>query len=352
MNFLRLFWYTHLPVVVVVTLLVCSGCSSKSAQIPLENTAASHLGKLLFHDRRLSANGDVSCSSCHDPALSFTDGKSVAIGTLGREGTRNAPSLLDLNDLTSFFWDGREAELHDVVLQPFTNTVEMGLPDTSTLVQRIRALPEYSDLIGNTPEDFIEDRKAVATAIVTYLRSLPKASSRASRSIRSGEHSALDADEMAGLALFTGKAECSTCHTIRGTDMPLTDNRFHHTGVGFENIAGNLAAMLTQLEVLDRNGDLVGNAILTNRNISELGRFAFSRQSSDLGAFRTPSLRNVAMTAPYMHDGSVPTLQDAVERELYYRGLARGRPISLTVEEQRQLLAFLNALTDQLGSHP
>jgi cytochrome c peroxidase len=146
-----------------------------------------------------------------------------------------------------------------------------------------------------------------------------------------------------GLSLFRGKARCAHCHLTEGADAPLTDGQFHHLGISDEGIAGRTDALLAKLAKLSMP---LGDAVLSEADLAGLGRFAVSRLPKDMAAFRTPSLRNVALTAPYMHDGSVPTLEAAVDQEIYYGSLNQGRPISLTAEERRQLIAFLKALAD------
>lgn len=227
----------------------------------------------------------------------------------------------------------------------------MGLPHHDVLVGRINQSPGYKELMKNAFSDHAINSERIAQALTAYLRALPVNPTRYDVYIRSNDTTGLSHDELSGLSLFKGKAACTDCHRLDGSPATLTDNRFHHTGIGFEKVAGNITGMVARLDALEQQGVPLGQAILTNADIAELGRFAKTRRPSDLGAFRTPSLRNVALTAPYMHDGSVVTLEEAVEREIYYRSLARGRPITLTVEEQAQLSAFLRALTTENPSN-
>jgi cytochrome c peroxidase len=156
----------------------------------------------------------------------------------------------------------------------------------------------------------------------------------------------LTAQAREGLIFFQGKAECASCHRL--TDGRFTDSQFHHSGIGLIDIDGNLGQLASV--ALRRKLDVttMGSAVGEDAKLSALGRFLVSHQAEDIGAFRTPSLRNVAVTAPYMHDGSIATLEQAVDVEIYYRGLSTGRPISLTVEERKDLLAFLQSLTTEL----
>ncbi len=303
---------------------------------------------MLFHDASLSIDGHLSCASCHQPARHFTDNRPTSVGANGAVGTRNAPSLLDLPVMSTFFWDGRESRLEDVVLQPFTNSVEMGLQDHHALVGRVSGKAEYRESVKKAFGRDTINAEQIAKALTAYLKALPAEPTRYDLYVQSNGAKGLNDGEIKGLALFKGKAGCVDCHRLDGAPAAFTDNLFHHTGIGFEKVAGNITEMVRRLDRLEQEGQPLGKAILTDADVAELGRFAITRRPSDLGAFRTPSIRNVALTAPYMHDGSVPSLEEAVEREIYYRSLARGRPISLTVEEQSQLVAFLKALNTPL----
>jgi cytochrome c peroxidase len=327
--------------VTLATLSSLTACNDREARREEEMV---ELGRMLFEDTHLGADGRTGCISCHLPDYAFTDQRATSRGTGGALGTRNSPSLLDVSTVSSFFWDGRESSLEDAVLQPFTNPVEMGLASDSVLLEKIAIREEYIDHIEGIFGTRQLQTDHISKPLVSYLRSLPIAPTRYDLSLIPSSGFALSATESAGLALFTGKAGCVECHRLSGSPATLADGQFHHTGIGFERVAGNIKLMLDRLEALERDDQPIGNAILVDSQIAELGRFASTRRPSDLGAFRTPSLRNVSRTAPYMHDGSVTTLRSAVERELYYRSLARGRPITLTRTEQDELLEFLSAL--------
>ncbi len=326
--------------VVATSFLSLFSCNFEVASI---NSSDAELGRKIFNDHELSAERDVSCASCHRPDLHFSDGRPVSIGSGGKPGTRNSPSLLDSSRSLAFFWDGRETSLGHVVIQPFINPVEMGLSDMKQLATRLASRPEYSELLFRGHGALQVDETRLAAVISAYLMSLPAPDGPGFRHL--SEQTILDDEALAGLALFNGKAECGTCHVFTRGNNTLTDNQSHHTGIGFEQVAGRIAPAIAHLEEALATRTL-GHAILSDRRISELGKFTSSRRAEDLGAFRTPSLRNVAGTAPYMHDGSVPTLEEALEREIYYRNLSRDTPIQLTVEEKRALLAFLHSLSD------
>lgn len=328
----------------LLAIMALAGCSASDFD-GRDQAALVAMGEAIFSDRTFSVDQTVSCADCHRPEQYFTDGRPLSIGSNGRTSTRNAPSLLDAQVASTFFWDGRATRLEEAVLQPFTNPVELGLAHTDLAVQRINGSARYAPIVASaldTPEVQLED---IGAALAAYIQSLPLQPTRYDHYLASGGETGLTGSEAAGLLLFTGKAGCAECHSLQGTPVALTDNRFHHIGVGFERLAGNVAAMIATLEETLEAGKPLGEAVLVDPSLSEMGRFAVTRRPADLGAFRTPTLRNVAHTSPYMHDGSVPTLQAAVEQEIYYRSLSLGRPINLTSEEQMQLIAFLGALS-------
>jgi cytochrome c peroxidase len=272
------------------------------------------LGRKLFHDPLLSRDRSISCASCHDPSRAFTDGKRVAEGVHGRTGNRRTPSILNRAYGKSFFWDGRVSTLEEQVLQPIQNPKEMDLT-LGEAVERLRASPTY---VREFRASFGRDIEAadLARALASYVRSILAGASAYDRFV-SGDRDALSGEALAGLRLFRGKAGCITCHV----GPNLTDERFHNTGVG-----------------------------CTEAGCSDEGRAAVTGRPEDRGAFKTPTLRETARTAPYMHDGSLATLEDVIEH--YDRG---GRanpwldpemhPLRLTDAEKRSLLAFLQALS-------
>jgi cytochrome c peroxidase len=332
-----------LLIAIFVTLAACAPSPDKG---PASRSALVELGESIFLDASLSADRRVSCSSCHDPRRAFTDGKRTSVGVYGRVGTRNAPSLLDIATMKSFFWDGRETNLKRAVLQPFTNPREMGMPDIASLASRLEGSARYSAAFSRAfGNDAPITAEKIAASLVAYLLAIPQHENRYDNSLYPDGKRALNDEESAGLELFSGKAGCAECHRLKTAQPSFTDNLFHHAGIGFGNASGNISALISRLDTLKRDNQPIGTAILAEQDIAELGKFAVTRRPADLGAFRTPTLRNVAATPPYMHDGSIGTLAEAVDREIYYRSLARGRPISLTVEERRQLLAFLGTLS-------
>ncbi|HSK76473.1 MAG TPA: cytochrome c peroxidase [Thermoanaerobaculia bacterium] len=305
------------------------------------------LGRALFDDKRLSADGTVGCSTCHQPGHAFTDGRTVAVGVGQRAGTRNTPTLLNSAYLTSLFWDGRRESLEEQAADPLVNPVEHGLGSHDEVLAKVRADAAYVSgfraAFGVAPESIRIEH--VVKALAAFERTLVAGDSPFDRYLYGGEPSALSAAEVRGLGLFTGRARCAACHTIGEEHALLTDHEFHTIGIGQARVQSGLADRTTRLVRLSRAER--DRSILSDPEVAALGRFSVTLKPGDIGRFRTPTLRNVARTAPYMHDGSVPTLAEAVERELYYRGLEAGRPLVLTPQEKADLVSFLEALTSR-----
>jgi cytochrome c peroxidase len=276
------------------------------------------LGRRLFQDRRLSRDGTLACESCHERSRAFTDGRVVAVGIGGLAGRRNAPTLVNRAYGTSFFWDGRAASLEQQVVQPLLDPREMATtPDAVLAILRRDASYRRQFVAAFAREPQWDD---VARALAGYVRTIRSGDSRYDR-FRFGATSALTMQEQRGMRLFLGKANCWSCHS----GPNLSDERFHNTGVAFRGE-----------EFLDA------------------GRFAASQKPVDRGAFKTPTLREVARTAPYMHDGSIATLDAVVD---YYdrggnanSGLDRLiLPLRLSMEEKRDLVAFLLSLSGRIS---
>jgi cytochrome c peroxidase len=272
------------------------------------------LGRRLFFDPILSEDRTVACASCHDPAHGFAGKLAISIGVRGRRGTRNAPSLLNVAYNRSMFWDGRLASLEDQVLQPIESPQEMGsgIPEA---LRRLQLDDGYRKQFSAAFTDGITDRN-LARAIASFERTLLAGNSKLDAFKLSGKLSSLDTSERHGMWLFESKGRCWRCHSGRN----FTDNDFHNTGVGW------------------------------GKEPADLGRFMVTRKESDRGRFKTPSLRGVAHTAPYMHDGSIATLEEVVE--FYNRGGGKNPqldthliPLGLSNEEVRSLVAFLRALS-------
>jgi cytochrome c peroxidase len=314
-----------------------------SARAPLYSSQI-ELGHALFADKNLSLDRSIACASCHLEAHAFADARPVSIGVQDHHGTRNAPTLVGLASYTSYFWDGRTKTLEDQLLFPLASATEMGLTDPNDLLPRIRENADYvrafKTLDGLEPEAIrVAD---VARAISAYERSLIATANSIDRFL-GGDVAAVSPEVRDGLELFRGKAACASCHLISTHGAILTDNDYHSTGIGLAKVAPKLAALAQRLTHLPAAARF--QAAQLEPDVAALGRFLVTLDPKDIGKFRTPSLRNVSRTAPYMHDGSVDTLEKAVDIELYYRGLDLGYPIILSPIEKRALLSFLGALS-------
>ena len=306
------------------------------------------LGRQLFNDPHLSADGSIRCASCHIPEKGYTDGRRVAVGVFGKEGTRNTPSLaaLTASQDDTFFWDGRRDALDQAVLDPLTNPVEMGLRDQADMLHRVVSNSAYREEFARafSNADTNVTSQEVATALANYVRSLKQPESAYDRFALHGDTSALSPRAQLGLAIFKSKGHCADCHLLQGDPPMLTDHNFHRTGVGLDAISQNLPELTQGVITRSLQGANIGNRVATHADEAQLGRFNATQNPADIGLFRTPSLRGVASTAPYMHDGSIATLDDAIDREVYYRSLQSGHPLQLTIEERAELKAFLQSL--------
>lgn len=274
------------------------------------------LGRRLFHERRLSRDQSLSCAGCHDPKRSFTDGRSTARGVSGAPGVRNVPTLINRAWGSSHFWDGRALTLEQQVLAPILNPAELGgSPDALLSLMRSAAYrPQFVAAFERDPT--LLD---VAAALASYVRTIVSGDSAYDRFI-AGDTGALAAGALRGFDLFRTRARCTSCHA----GPLLSDEQFHNTGVAW------------------RSGTL-----------TDEGRSRVTRVRSDRGAFKTPTLRDVARTAPYMHDGSLATLDAVVE---FYAAGGTPNPeldreivrLDLSAAERRDLAAFLRSLTGKV----
>ena len=330
--------------------------------IPADNPqtpAKIALGDKLFHDQRFSTTGEVSCATCHEKEKAFTDSPlSVSEGINKLTGTRNAPTVLNAVYMKTMFWDGRSPSLEDQSLHPFINPVEMGLPDHEPILAVIRKDPEYlgafKDVFGKTGEAIT--MKEVTQAIASFERDQVMGNTPFDRWYFGGDDEAMTAAQKRGYELFINQARCVSCHTIEQTQALFTDNRFHNIGVGINDVQEDVPDLAREFVRAELTNTEVDVTVLTNKKSSELGRFAVTHIFDGLGAFKTPTLRNVAVTAPYMHDGSLKTLRDVVVH--YNNGgvtekgdrvndfLSGGiRPLNLDDQQIDDLVAFMEALT-------
>src|SRR5216683_773853 len=286
------------------------------AAIPPDNPQTPEkiaLGQRLFFDGRLSADGSVACSTCHDPARAFTDGKPTSIGIKGRLGQRNAPTILNALYNKTQFWDGRVKTLEEQAALPIVNPVEMGQPSLDAAVARIAAIPDYQDafrkVFGGPP-----NARDLLRAIASYERTQLSFDSPFDRFI-TGDSTAIDDAAKRGWELFNTRARGNKCHALTEQKRDatyFTDNDFHNIGIGI--IRHNVVALARQAEQAIKAGDTsqIDRAAIQTE-MSALGRFLITRKERDIAAFKTPDLRNVLVTAPYFHDGSQETLWDVMD---------------------------------------
>ncbi len=305
----------------------------------------------MFFDRRLSADGSVSCATCHQPARAFTDGRPLAQGIAARLGSRNTPTLLNAAYNLSQFWDGRRATLEEQAVDPFFNPLEHGLKDQEALLGLVRRIPYYrkplTAAFNIAPEEI--GISHVSKSIAAYEATLVAGGSAFDRYYFGKDQAALSPAAQRGLALFTGQARCASCHLIGKDSALFSDNRFHSMQIGLDRIAGQLPSLTARLVQARQQGAGLDQTILGHGDIAELGRFVVTLEPSDIGAFRTPGLRNVALTAPYMHDGSVATLAEAISLEADYRHALAPGQLPLGADEKADLLAFLQSLTSPIA---
>ena len=329
-----------------------TACRSIGHDTDLAAPAASltALGHAVFFDSALSSDGLVSCATCHRPERAYTDGRMRAVGSAGRTGTRNAPSLLDVGQQRSLFWDGRRSRLEDQALDPLFNEVEHGLAGEQQLLDRLRADARYpaafAAAFGEAAGETITSCH-VADALAAFERTLESGPSPFDR-FSAGQRGALPEAARQGWVIFDQLAHCTRCHlatTGAGEPALFTDHQFHSLGVGLAKVERELPRLTARVAALHRDGAPLGRDVLNDPDLAELGRFVVTLDPHDVGAFKTPGLRNVALTAPYMHDGSVPTLAEAVDLEVYSRGARDARPLILTPVQRADLVAFLQSLT-------
>ena len=285
------------------------------------------LGKRLFFDTSLSIDNSVSCAACHDPAHGFAYAGHVSTGVGGKRGTRNSPTIINVAFYTTQFWDGRENTLEKQAEGPVQNPVEMAHSLTG-VVARLTSDPNYvtafERVYGDGPVTFDEVEKSIAA----YERTVVAGDSPFDRWYFGGDQHAVDKSVKRGFEVFrrVDKGNCASCHKIAEHTALFTDNEFHNIGVGVRNGAP-----------------------------SDLGRYEVTHIDRDRGAFKTPSLRNIAQTPPYMHDGSLDTLVQVID---FYADGGNDNPWldskimvrHITTQEKADLVAFLKSLSGEISS--
>ena len=310
------------------------------------------LGRKLFFDLHLSKDGTVACATCHNVAKGFTDQRPVSEGIGGQLGRRNAPTTLNALFFQEFFLDGRAPSLEAQAKLPIVNPIEMGQPSGDAVVQAIAGDPTYPPLFqkayGRPPN--YED---IGRAIAAFERTLVFLGSPFDRFL-AGDSQAISDQAKQGWVLFNGKARCMSCHALNPSNPIGTDNRFHNIGVAARHQNFNELARKALQALQGAQGKAGLEAVdhlALETDMSELGRFMVTKYRSDIGSFKTLQLRNVGVTPPYMHDGSMQTLWDVVDH--YNKGgeanpyLDGGiEPLALTESEIDAVVALLFSMTD------
>jgi cytochrome c peroxidase len=284
------------------------------------------LGRKLFYDPRLSKNNTVSCASCHKPNIGFTDGLAIARGIGGLIGKRNAPTLLNAAYSPLQFWDGRAGTLETQSAFPIADPVEMNQPH-DVFVGKIRRDPTYKAEFAQAFGPGAITLGLIEKSLASFERTLLSGDSPFDQYQYGGNKQALSPAAIRGLTIFedSKRGNCTVCHTINDHYALFTDGKFHNTGAG-----------------VNGEGDF-----------TDLGRFGQTKIQADKGEFKTPTLRNVALSAPYMHDGSLKTLNDVVD---FYAGGGNSNPyldqdiksLHLSAQDRADLVAFLESLTGQM----
>lgn len=296
------------------------GLDGDSAVIPADNLLTKdkvELGRLLFFDKRLSKNNTIACASCHLSKFAFTDGQRVSAGIRGQKGGRSAPVSFNRVFSKAQFWDGRAATLEEQSVGPFANPIEHGFANHDEMIAKMKKIPGYRKLFK---EVFGEEITigGVGKAIASFQRTVLSGNSPADRFDQGGDEKAIPASAQKGLLLFREKARCTKCHS----GFNFTDEKFHNLGIGWDT------------------------------NTVDLGRYMVTKNPTDIGAFKTPTLREIARSAPYMHDGRFKTLEEVVN--FYNQAGVKNPhqdelilPLDLTDQEKRDLVEFLRTLNGE-----
>jgi cytochrome c peroxidase len=297
------------------------GLEETAVVIPADNPLTNEkieLGRLLFFDKRLSQDNTIACANCHLAKSAFTDGKPVSTGIRGQKGGRSAPVSFNRVFSSAQFWDGRAATLEDQSIGPFTNPIEHGFANYDVMRAKMMKIAGYRTLFKQT---FGEDNITidnVGRAIASFQRTVLSGNSPADRFDMGQEAGAISAEAQHGLLLFREKARCTKCHS----GFNFTDEKFHNLGIGWDD------------------------------NKVDLGRYMVTKNPEDIGAFKTPTLREIARSGPYTHDGRFKTLEEVVN--FYNKGGVKNPhqdpliiPLELTDEEKRDLVQFLHTLNGE-----
>lgn len=322
--------------------------------IPADNPMTPNkiaLGEKLYFDKRLSIDQTVSCATCHDPATALAEINAVGVGIQNKKGARNSPTVLNSMFNESQFWDGRAPTLEEQAKLPIINPIEMGMPDHAAVVKRVSEIAEYqkefADVFGK--DGITID--TIAKAIAAFERTQLSGNSPFDRFI-AGDQKAISEAAKRGWELFNGKARCISCHTFNASSPFFSDFKFHNIGVAAKDQDFPKLARRAR-QVLDadpKRAEQLIDEMALSPGFSELGRYLVTKQPKDIGAFKTSMLRDIELTAPYMHNGSEKTLLDVVI--FYNKGgeinpnLDGGmRPLKLSDPEMEDIVELMKTFT-------
>ena len=307
-----------------VTLPTITGLEDPNTYVPADNPLTKEkieLGRAIFFDKRMSKDNTIACASCHMAKKGFADGMPVSTGIKGQKGGRSAPVSFNRVYSKAQFWDGRAATLEDQSIGPFANPIEHGFANHDEMVAKMKKMPGYRKLFQEVfgGEITIQD---VGRAVASFQRTVLSGNSAVDKYDIGGDQNALSDSAKRGLELFRGKARCTRCHS----GFNFTDEKFHNLGIGWDD------------------------------NKVDLGRYMETKNPEDIGAFKTPTLREIARTAPYMHDGRFKTLEEVVK--FYNQGGVKNPhqdntiiPLEMTDDEQQDLVAMLKSLNGEGWQH-
>lgn len=315
------------------------------------------LGRKLFMDRRLSHNNTISCAMCHVPEQGFTTNElATAVGIEGRSNRRNSPTLLNVGYYETFFHDGREFSLENQVIGPMVAFNEMGNPSIGYVIQKINKLKDYEGMFEKAFGGTV-NLERLTKAIAAYERSLVSGNSRFDQWYYGKDIKALNKNEINGFNIFIGKGRCVMCHIVDKKSGLFTDHQFHNTGIGWARNnrvinriyeSNTFPVKLAPGIEVQVEHNLLDKASEEPQN--DVGRFEITENPKDSWAYKTPNIRNIALTAPYMHDGSITSLEGIVD--FYNKGGDENplkdpllKPLGLSKSEQKDLVAFLKTLT-------
>jgi cytochrome c peroxidase len=307
-----------------VTLPTLAGLEDPNTYVPADNPLTKEkieLGRAIFFDKRMSKDNTIACASCHMAKKGFADGMPVSTGIKGLKGGRSAPVSFNRVYSKAQFWDGRAATLEDQSIGPFANPIEHGFASHDEMVAKMKKMPGYRKLFQEVfgGEITIQD---VGRAVASFQRTVLSGNSAVDKYDIGGDQNVLSDSAKRGLELFRGKARCTRCHS----GFNFTDEKFHNLGIGWDD------------------------------NKVDLGRYMETKNPEDIGAFKTPTLREIARTAPYMHDGRFKTLEEVVK--FYNQGGVKNPhqdntiiPLEMTDDEQQDLVAMLKSLNGEGWQH-